>query len=609
MVLVPGGWFWMGSDDTDSDAEDNEKPRHLHWLNPFYISIASVTERQFRRFVEKTGYKGGVYTGNEDRSDKNQGDYIIDPADYPIRDVNWHDAKAYCEWAGLRLPAEAEWELCARGYGAFKYPWGDEWENGHRFCFDNLRGPKGDTTPVYDHPENAGAMGTFQQSANLWEWCRDSYEGNAYSRYAEGDFKPPEESDIRVLRGGSWSINYPRRLSQRLPVPSQPERQDLIIGFRPAMTIALDDALTHLNGQTVNHSAKEDRKSKPAFCIDKQNRHSDDPAERALYYFLANDLETYHDIDFEHSYLRLWYETGPEAIKDAISLRIRNSVDTRLLSVFKTDRGGRKVSPNEKDIDIQIEVLLKNKKYSEAFNLLPQANYAQGKSIIESAGLAGWENPESVGRELQEQLERVFTERELEQDLPASFAMSVFQDFRPMFLGNYKVPDDEKTLVSWLKDEGNFRKRTAALIKLAERGYDNLPDAVNESSADPYWQVRMAAAGAELLKPGSLSPVNRALLKQDHVYWVQALLNMPCSGRLVDLGPQGLETLQEKGRIQDHENRPNGPDDFTDLIRGFIPAAEKEYLLTLGEYLVKDSTWSEDEAYDAGDTDVEIEFE
>lgn len=584
----------MGSDDTDSDADDNEKPGHLHWLDPFYISITCVTEKQFRRFIEETGYKGGDYPDNKNSSD------------HPKKYVSWYDAKAYCEWAGLRLPKEAEWELCARGYDAFIYPWGNDWENGHRFGFDNLRGPTGDTAPVYGYPEDTSPMGTFQQSGCLWEWCEDNYESSIYSRYAEGDFTPPGESDRRVLRGGSWSINYPRRLPRRLPVPPQTGGQELIIGLRSVMTVAAHNT-AHLKKRAVNHPAKQNPELKAAYCLDKLNRQPDDPAGRALFYFLEDNLEAYHDIDFEQSCLRQWYENGSDELKEAIGSRIRKSGDSRLLAVFKTGRGGRKNTPGEKDVDIQFEVLLKNKEYSGIFNLLPQANYAQGKRIIAGVKKAGWENPDAAGRELQKRLEMVISENETNQDLPSSYAMSVFKDFRPMFIGDQKVPDDEETLISWLEDEANFRKRSAALITLAERGYKQLSDAVNNACADPYWQVRMAAAGAELLKPGSMSPVNRVFLEQDHVYWVRALLIMPYSGRLVNLGPQGLEDL--KGIKSNPENKPDGPDDFFTLIKRFIPFAEKEYLLTLGEYLGTDSTWSEDTAYDAGDTDVEIEFE
>ncbi len=354
---------------------------------------------------------------------------------------------------------------------------------------------------------------------------------------------------------------------------------------------------------------KEKPESKVAFCLYKMNWQPDDPSERALFYFLAGDLDAYHDIDFEQSHLRYWYEAGSDKLKNAISSRIRKNGDRRLLSIFKTSRGGRKNFLEEKDVDIQIEILLKNKEYSEVFNLLPQATFAQGKRIVDCVRQAGWEIPESIGRELQEQLEEVFPENETGQNLPSSHAMAIFKDFRPMFIGQEKVPDHEKILVSWLEDRENFRRRSAALVTLAERGYDRLTDAVNKACADPYWQVRMAAAGAELLKPGCLSPANRVLLEQDHVYWVQALLKLDKPDRLVDLGPQGLEELKREDNRSYPEHKPDVPDYFFDLIKIFTPFAEKEYLLTLAEYLGTDSTWSEDTAYDAGDTDVEIEFE
>ncbi len=588
MVLVPGGRFLLGSDDTDPDADDNEKPGHLHRLDPFYISITCITEKQFKRFVEETGYKNGDYPLNN-------------PSDNPARHISWYDAKAYCEWAGLRLPMEAEWELCARGYDGFIYPWGNDWENGHRFGFDNLRGPTGNAAPVYGYPEDVSPVGTFQQSGCLWEWCEDNYESDIYCRYAEGDFTPPWESDFRILKGGSWSINYPRRLPRRLSVSPRSGGEEFITGFRAAMTIGV-----HLKEKNLNNQKSQNPESGEAYCLNRLNCKSDDPAARTILYFLQDNLAAYHDIDFEQSYLRQWYENGSDELKEAIGSRIRKSGDIRLLSVFKTDRGGRKDTIGERDTDIQFEVLLKNKEYSGIFNLLPQANYEQGKRIIAALKQAGWESCDAVGKELQEKLEAVISINEINQDLPSSYAMSVYKDFRQMFTEGLEIPDDEELLVSWLDDE-KFRKRSAALITLAERGYKQLSDAVNSACADPYWQVRMAAAGAELLKPGSMSPANRVFLEEDHVYWVQALLNMPYSGRLVNLGPQGLEEL--KGVKSDSGHKPDSPDNFIDLIKRFIPGAEKEYLLTLGEYLGTDSTWSEDIAYDAGDMDVEIEFE
>jgi sulfatase modifying factor 1 len=223
MVLVPGGWFWMGSDDSDPDAENREKPRHLHWLAPFYISITSVTVRQFKQFVRETGYA-------------NDEDWDTDPSEHPVKHINWHDAKDYCEWAGLRLPTEAEWELCARGYGALKYPWGNDWENGRRVCWDKPVEPEGNTTPVFGHPEGVSNMGTFQQSGNLWEWCEDNWDEDAYKRYVKGNFEPPAASNFRVLRGGSWNFNSPRLFRGAFRY-DYPQFRSLNLGFRTARAV------------------------------------------------------------------------------------------------------------------------------------------------------------------------------------------------------------------------------------------------------------------------------------------------------------------------------------------------------------------------------------
>ncbi|MFH1562213.1 MAG: SUMF1/EgtB/PvdO family nonheme iron enzyme [Nitrospirota bacterium] len=221
MVLIPGGWFWMGSENDDSEAFANEKPRHLHYVEPFYFSITCITVEQFGRFVKESGYDAGK-------------DWQKDPPDHPVRYVNWHDSQAYCKWAGLRLPTEAEWELTARGYQALKYPWGNNWEDGRRVCWDEQKGPKGSTSPVFDHPDGVSSFGTFQQSGNLWEWCEDGWDSNVYQRYAQGDFKIPKGVSHRVLRGGSWGNDDSRNLRGGNRYNYYPENRVNYIGFRCA---------------------------------------------------------------------------------------------------------------------------------------------------------------------------------------------------------------------------------------------------------------------------------------------------------------------------------------------------------------------------------------
>jgi formylglycine-generating enzyme len=221
MVLIPGGWFQMGSGDEDTDAYDNEKPRHLHHVAPFYLGITCVTQAQFGRFVKETGHDAG-------------GDWRKNPPDHPVRYVNWHDAKAYCAWADFRLPTEAEWELAARGYSSLRYPWGHDWEGGKRVCWSNQKGPTGATTPVFDHPEGVSPFWTFQQSGNVYECCEDAYASDVYKRYAEGDFKIPTGAVVRVLRGGSWGNVYPKDFRGANRYGGYPENRGPNRGFRAA---------------------------------------------------------------------------------------------------------------------------------------------------------------------------------------------------------------------------------------------------------------------------------------------------------------------------------------------------------------------------------------
>ena len=229
MVLIPGGWFRMGSEDGDKEALDRENPRHLYYLKPYYLGIYCVTVGQFRRFSAATKYNA-------------DSDWQKDPDEHPVRYVNWHDAKKYAKWADSRLPTEAEWELGAGGrIENYRYPWGNDWESGRRVCRDAQEGPDGSTVPVSAHPEGVSPFGTYQQSGNVWEWCEDWFDDSAYQRYAKGDFSPPKNNERgRVLRGGSWcNRNLPghfRGARRRYDVP---ERRFGNYGFRLARTVTI----------------------------------------------------------------------------------------------------------------------------------------------------------------------------------------------------------------------------------------------------------------------------------------------------------------------------------------------------------------------------------
>jgi formylglycine-generating enzyme len=229
LVLVPGGWFWMGSGYEDPDATADEEPRHLHYVEPFYFGIACITVAQFRRFMKESMHGG---TGP---------DWQKAPGDHPVRYVSWHAATAYCEWAGLRLPTETEWELAARGYRALRYPWGKDWEDGRRVCWDRQKGPIWNTVPVYAYPDGVGTFGSFQQSGNLWEWCADTYEYKVYQRYARRDFSAPSNGQFRVLRGGSWGGVRPEGFRGAHRYHDSPDYKNCKdnLGFRVAGTVTV----------------------------------------------------------------------------------------------------------------------------------------------------------------------------------------------------------------------------------------------------------------------------------------------------------------------------------------------------------------------------------
>jgi iron(II)-dependent oxidoreductase len=190
MVEIPAGPFTMGQD----GSKPKNGPAHSVDLPAYEIDRFEVTNEEFAWFAEQTGY----VTYAEENSSKNWQDVAEGKGNHPVVYVTWDDAKAYCEWAGKRLPTEAEWEKAARGDDGRVYPWGDEFvaENGN-FYEGGIRG----TTAVGSFPGGSSPYGVEDMAGNVREWTADYFL--PYPGQTE-DADPFFGEENRVNRGGGW---------------------------------------------------------------------------------------------------------------------------------------------------------------------------------------------------------------------------------------------------------------------------------------------------------------------------------------------------------------------------------------------------------------------
>jgi formylglycine-generating enzyme required for sulfatase activity len=190
MVHVPAGWFIMGS-----NQYADEKPRRRVYLDGFYIDKYEVTSARFRAagMIPDVNY-GSRFNG----------------ASQPVVGVTWHQAKAYCEKAGKRLPTEAEWEKAARGTDGRKYPWGNSWD-ASKLIHSVGSSIRQKTHPVdRSYSTHASHYGAVDMAGNVWEWVNDWYGKDYYRNAPDRNPKGPDAGSARALRGGSWDYDNSR---------------------------------------------------------------------------------------------------------------------------------------------------------------------------------------------------------------------------------------------------------------------------------------------------------------------------------------------------------------------------------------------------------------
>lgn len=190
MVRVPAGKFMMGTDTRMSD----EGPQHTVYLPTYWIDKYEVTNLQFQQFIDAAGKRAPDHFTNRT--------FPAGKADHPVTFVSWHDANAYCSWAGKRLPTDKEWEKAARGTDGRMFPWGDEFDINQvntPVRWERLK-EKGDTTPAGAFPGGASPYGALDMSGNVWEWTSSwytAYPGNKKTSENYGEI-------YKTLKGGSW---------------------------------------------------------------------------------------------------------------------------------------------------------------------------------------------------------------------------------------------------------------------------------------------------------------------------------------------------------------------------------------------------------------------
>ncbi|MEL3971149.1 formylglycine-generating enzyme family protein [Rossellomorea oryzaecorticis] len=246
MVLLEGGEFLMGTEDKDGHISDGEGPVRKTYVDSFYLDAYAVSNARYLEFIKDTGYRTdaekygwsfvflpflpeigrkdvkqvvretpwwGAVEGASWLHPEGPCSSIEDRMDHPVVHVSWQDAMAFCQWSGMRLPTEAEWEFAARGGTVQKkFPWGDDLNpDGEHRCniwqgnFPHENEAEDEflgTAPVHTFEPNG--YGLYNMTGNTWEWCSDWFSPFYPREKVYRNPQGPAQGDTKIIRGGSF---------------------------------------------------------------------------------------------------------------------------------------------------------------------------------------------------------------------------------------------------------------------------------------------------------------------------------------------------------------------------------------------------------------------
>ena len=258
MVLIAEGPFLRGS--AESQGDPDEHPQRTITLSAFYLDRYEVTNRRYQVFLKATNHRVPEHCCDPSYNLWKGAEIAAKLLDHPVVNVDWHDAVAYCTWAGKRLPTEAEWEKAARGIEGREYPWGNQHDrmraNGVSYWSgtdfgsadetkswwgsDNgtgviaTKGTQGTLTiPVTELEKGATPTGLMHMAGNVWEWVADWYDPKYYENSPDVNPKGSEGGEFKVHRGGSW-LNHRGLLRSAVRDGSRSTMRNHGTGFRCA---------------------------------------------------------------------------------------------------------------------------------------------------------------------------------------------------------------------------------------------------------------------------------------------------------------------------------------------------------------------------------------